>query len=77
MTRPLDAPRSMAANDPRGSPQEGGGDARVDWDVQSGGLAEVAAGQREDRRGDVLGQDFALEQRPLGVELAESFSSTP
>ena len=53
------------------SPEEGRRDTRVDRDVEPGRLAQVAAGQGEHRGRDVLGQDLALEQRPLGVELAE------
>src|SRR3954470_7785714 len=60
MTRPLDAPRSTAASAicplTTWSPQEGGGDAGVDRDVQAGGLGEIAAGERERGGGDVLGQ---------------------
>ena len=59
------------------SPQEGRRDTRVDGDVEPGRLAEVAAGQGEDRRGDVLRQHLALEQRPLGVELAELVLGDP
>src|SRR3954447_19419 len=53
------------------SPEEGRRDTRVDRDVQTGRLAQVAGGQGEDRRSDVLRQDLALEQRSLSVELAE------
>jgi hypothetical protein len=39
--------------------------------VQAGRPGEVAAGQREDGVGHVVGQHLALEQGPLGVELAQ------
>src|SRR4029077_13680056 len=53
------------------SPEEGRRDTRVDGDVEAGRLTQIAAGQGEDRGRDVLGQDLALEQRSLGIELAE------
>src|SRR6478609_853709 len=74
ITRPLDAPRSTAATSrpvTGGSPEEGRRDARVDGDVEPRRLTQVATDQGEDRGRDVLGQDLALEQRPLRVELAE------
>src|SRR6476659_3300576 len=74
ITRPLDAPRSTAATSrpvTGGSPEEGRRDARVDRDMEARGLAQVATDKREDRGRDMLGQDLALEQRPLRVELAE------
>src|SRR4051794_15401196 len=75
ITRPLDAPRSTAANTPsvirRSSSQESGRDAGVDRDVEAGGVRKFAAGEHEHRVGHVLGQHLALEQGPLGVVLAE------
>ena len=53
------------------SPQEGGGYSGVDRDVEAGRLAQVAADEGEDRGCHVLGQDLLLQQRALGVELAE------
>src|SRR3954468_10909302 len=53
------------------SPEEGRRDTRVDGDVQTRRLAQVAGRQGEDRRSDVLRQDLALEQRSLRVELTE------
>ena len=49
--------------------EEGGGHAGVDRHVQARRPRQVAAGQGEDRVGDVVGQDLALEQRALaGLE---------
>src|SRR5689334_549746 len=45
--------------------------ARVDRDEQPGGEGQVAAGQREDRRGNVLWEHLFLQQRALGVERAK------
>src|SRR6266516_7314921 len=53
--------------------QERRRDAGVDRDVQTGRVRQVAAGQREHRVRDVLGQHFALEQRALRVVRAELF----
>src|SRR5215212_6247141 len=55
----------------RPSAEEGRSDAGIDGDVQAGGAGRVAAGEGEDGVGDVVGQHLALEQGPLGVELAE------
>src|SRR5579872_705746 len=71
-TRPLDAPRSTPATVTglmRGtsSPEERGGDARVDRDEQARRQGEVAAGEGEDGGGDVLGQYLFLQQGALGV----------
>src|SRR4051794_23852068 len=82
MTRPEVAPRSTAATRTvRGVPavpviadtssQEGRRHARVDRDVQAGGVREVGAAEHEHRVGDVLRQHLALEDRALRVELAE------
>ena len=75
ITRPLDAPRSTAATtDPATgrSPQERGGDAGVDGDVQPGGVAQSSGPHStNDGVGDVLGQHLALEQGALRVERAE------
>src|ERR1700712_2892694 len=69
-TRPLDAPRSTAATVTVTSPlpQERGGHAGVDGDVQAGGVGELGAAEHVDRVGDVLGEDLTLEDRALGVE---------
>ena len=56
---------------PLGHRRKAAADAGVDGDVQAGRVGQVAADQGEDGGGDVLGQHLALEQRPLGVELAE------
>src|SRR3954463_9160312 len=90
MTRPLVAPRSMAATDfiaapplaryprrgavgvrtawrrghrarLRTSSQEGGGDARVDRDVEARRVAEVGAGQHGHRVRHVLGENLAFQ----------------
>src|SRR4051794_29914549 len=85
ITRPLEAPTSTAATRallrwltcaPRtaratGSAQEGGGDAGVDRHVQPRGAGQLAAGEGEDRVGDVLGKHLTLQQGALRVELAE------
>ncbi len=72
-TRPLDAPRSTARRRRRrhghrrnaaATPASTGMWRPVVWD-------RSPPVEREDRGGDVLGQDLALEQRALGVELAE------
>lgn len=42
-------------------PEERGGDARVDGDVESGGVGEVACEEGVYGGGDVVGQDFAFE----------------
>src|SRR3954454_2003964 len=63
--------RCSLARRPRDSPQEGSRDAGVDRDVQAGRAGQVAAGQREDGVGHVLGQHLAFEDGPLGVVLAE------
>src|SRR5487761_890736 len=43
----------------------------VDRDQQARCQGQVTAGQREDRRGDVLREDLFLQQGPLGVERAQ------
>ena len=77
MTRPLVAPRSTAATrtacrrqrrNAAATPASTGMCSPVVW-VRSG------PAQGEHGVGDVLGQHLALEQRALGVELAESSSS--
>src|SRR5262245_66090276 len=73
-TRPLEAPRSTAATVMAlliRSAQERCGHAGVHRHVQPGGVGELGAAEHEDRVGDVLGQHLALEDRPLGVELAQ------
>src|SRR6476659_6203915 len=78
-TRPLEAPMSMAATVVGGagslirtsSAQEGGGDAGVDGDVQTGGVGQVGGAEHEHGVGHVLGQHLPLQQRALGVVLAE------
>ena len=61
----------------RGSPEEGRRHTRIDGDVQTGRLAQVAAGQGEDGGRDMLGQDLVLEQRALRVELPELVFGDP
>src|SRR6185312_14716812 len=68
---PVPAPASVRASTLRVSSQERLRHARVDRDEQPGGEGQVAAGQREDRRGDVLREHLFLQQRALGVERAE------
>src|SRR6184192_4298148 len=60
--------------DPRWPPtsaQERGRHPGVDGDVQPSGVGQVPAGEGEDGGGDVLGEHLALEEGPLGVELAQ------
>src|SRR4051794_12123890 len=73
ITRPPDAPMSTAPNTGSRwrSPQERGGDAGVDRDVQTGGVAEVGRAEHEDGVGDVLRQHLPLEEGALGVVLAQ------
>src|SRR5665213_3634061 len=71
MTRPLDAPRSMAPNTAgllTGSAEEGRGHAAVDRDQQPGGQGQISPGQGEDSGGHVLGHDLLAQKRSLRVE---------
>src|ERR671910_2431532 len=72
-TRPLVAPRSTATTVPMTtqSAKERCCDAGVDRNVEACGLAEVLSGQHGHGGGDVLGENFALEDRALCVEGAE------
>ena len=54
-----------------------GGDAAVDRHEQAGRARQVAADERDDGVGDVLGQHLPAEQRSARVELAESSGATP
>src|SRR5215208_2327792 len=62
---------------PTRSPQESGGDAGVDGDVQAGRMTEVSRAEHEDRVGDVLGEYLTLQQRSRGIVLAELLFRNP
>src|ERR1700733_14459826 len=66
-------PNATRASMSRESSEEGCCHARVDRDEQARGERQVAAGECENRRGDVLWEDLFLEQRALRVERAEFF----
>jgi hypothetical protein len=65
-TRPLEAPRSMAATriaasvTPSPSSQESGRHPGIHGNVHASGLGQLAAGQGEDRVGDMAGQYLLL-----------------
>src|SRR5215203_6740216 len=62
---------------PTRSPQESGGDAGVDGNVQAGRVTEVSRAEHEDRVGDVLGEYLTLQQRSRGIVLAELLFRNP
>src|SRR5688500_32155 len=62
---------------PARSSQEGGGNAGVDRNVQTGGVTEVSRAEHEDRVGDVLGEYLTLQQRSRGIVLAELLFRNP
>src|SRR3954453_2959458 len=69
--------RYRATGRQRPSSEEGRGHARVDGDVQAGGVAEVRAGEHGDRVRDRLGEHLALQDGALGVEPAELLLRDP
>src|SRR4029450_14016465 len=74
ITRPLVGPRSTAATHPLvtacpRSPEESGGNAGVDGNMQTGRVTEIGRAEHEHRIGDVLGEHLAIQQRPGGVVL--------
>src|SRR5215211_687209 len=61
----------------KASPQESGGNAGVDGNVQAGGVTQIGRAEHEDRVGDVLRQHLALQQRARRVVLAQLLLGHP